>query len=212
MASTKYSDISSEITPHLAAYPPEPTVENAIKRAVIEFCSLSLIWKHLPDPIDVNAGEAEYNIELPPGSEVAMVMNAAVDGDPLTAQSTEMLDKAMPGWRTASATAKFYTQIEPGQIILAPIPVSTVTAGLVLTLALRPSISATSFPKWIANKYLYEISDGAISKLMLMSGKTWSDAQNGTFRKSQFDTAIAQARESSAKALGRAVIRTTPYN
>lgn len=212
MASTKYSDISSEVLPILAAFPPEPLVENAIKRAVIEFCTESLIWKYLPDPIDIDAGEREYMIEIPPGAETAMVMNAAFDGDRITPQSTEWLDIELPGWGTDLATPKYFTQVESNQIILAPIPDSTISGGLMLTIALRPQVSSSGFPKWIANKYLYDIADGAAAKLMLMSGKPWTDAANGAYRKSQFDSAIAKARESSAKALGRAVIRTTSYN
>lgn len=212
MATTKYSDITSEVLPLLAAFPPDPLVENVIKRSVIEFCSDSLIWKHLPDPLDVEAGESGYIIEVPSGSEVATVMSVAFDGDKIEPRSTEWLDTELIGWRADLATPKYFTQVESNQIILAPVPDSNITGGLVLTIALRPQINSIGFPKWIANKYLYQIADGAASKLMLMSGKAWSDPANGAYRKSQFDSAIAEARETSAKGLGRSVIRTTSYN
>ena len=211
MASTKYSDITSEILPLLSAFPPDPTVENATKRAVIEFCARSWIWKHLPDPINIDAGENGYTIDFPPGSELAAVLNAAFDGSKLTPKSTEWLDQESPSWRTDSAQPKYYTQIDTEQILLAPVPDSTVSGGLVLTLALKPSTTSVSFPKWIASKYLYDIANGAAANLMLMSGKGWTDPQNGSYRKSLFDAAVSGANASSAKALGRGAIRTTAY-
>lgn len=211
MASTKYSDITSEILPFLAAFPPEPTVENATKRAVIELCARSWIWKYLPDPIDVDAAEPAYGIDLLPGSELAAVLSATLDGARLTSKSTEWLDKELPTWRSDSAQPKYYTQLDTEQILLAPIPDSTIAGGLVLTIALKPSIASTSFPKWIASKYLYDIANGAAANLMLMSGKPWADPQNGAYRKSLFDQAISAANASSAKALGRGAIRTAAY-
>ena len=209
MANIKYSDLLKEVLPHLTADPSDPFTENAIKRAVIEFCAESWVWKHLPDPIDVTASEISCDIEMPPGAEVSMVMDAALSGTPLEPKSIEWLNREVPRWRTEGGKPLYYTQIDPEQIILAPMPSESITGGLALTLALQPAQTANSFPKWIFSKYPYAITDGALAKLMLIPGKPWTDIANGSDRRARFDSAIANARVSSVRGLGRAPVRVS---
>lgn len=209
MANTKYSDLIDDVLPSLAADPSDPVTEHAIKRACIEFCNGSWIWKHLPDPIDVAAGEAYYDLEAPAGADISAVMDAAHDNVPLGAKSVAWLDAQLPGWRTSRAVPKYYTQIDTEQVILASMPDSNIASGLTLTLALQPSQSATGLPKWIFNQFLYTLADGAIARLMLMPGKPWTDLVNGADRRKNFEAGIANARSSALAALGRAAQRGT---
>lgn len=208
MANTKYSDLLDDVLPSLAADPSDPVTEHAIKRAVIEFCAGSWIWKHLPDAIDVTAGEAVYDLEPLPATDIAAVMSASLEAYPLTPKSLDWLDDNRPGWRTTTSTPKHFTQVDTEQLILAPVPAATVVGGLTLTLAMQPSQNSTGFPKWIANQYIYALADGAIARLMLMPGKPWTDLQNGQDRRAKFDAAIANARASAVGGLGRAPQRT----
>lgn len=208
MANIKYSDMLDDVLPSLAADPSDPVTEHAIKRAVIEFCAGSWIWKHLPDPMDVTANEAVYDLEPLPGTDVSMVMSVALDGYPLTNKATDWLDSNEPGWRTVTGTPRYFTQVDPTQLILAQVPSASTTGGLTATLALQPDQRATGFPSWIANQYLYALADGAISRLMLMPNKPWTDLPNGQDRRTRFDAAIANARATAVGGLGRAPTRT----
>lgn len=208
MATIKYSDLLDDVLPSLAADPSDPVTEHAIKRAVIEFCASSWIWKHLPDAIDVASGEAVYDLEPLPATDIAAVMSASLDNYPLTPKATDWLDANVPGWRTTTATPRHVTQVDTEQVILAPVPAATVAGGLVLTLAMQPSQNSTGFPKWIANQYIYALADGAISRLMLMPNKPWTDLANGQDRRAKFDAAMANARANAVFGLGRASLRT----
>lgn len=207
MANIKYSELIDEVLPALAADPSDPVTENAIKRAVIEFCSSSWIWKYMPDPIDVVSGEAYYDLEPLTGTDITTIMDVLHNNVPITPKTTTQLDNEIPGWRTTKATPKYYTQVDTEQVILAPIPADNIATGLTMTLVLQPSQSATGFPKWIFNQYIYALADGAISKLMLMPGKPWSDAATGLDRRMRFEEAISNARNNSISALGRAAGR-----
>lgn len=209
MANIKYSELIDEVLPALAADPSDPVTENAIKRAVIEFCSSSWIWKYLPDPMDVVAGEAYYDLEPLSGTDITTMMDVLHNNVPITPKTTTQLDNEIPGWRTTKLTPKYYTQVDTEQLILAPVPADNVASGLTMTLVLQPSQTATGFPKWIFNQYIYALADGAISKLMLMPGKPWSDAATGLDRRARFENAIANARNNSVSALGRAAGRVT---
>jgi hypothetical protein len=207
VANVKYSELLDEVLPNLAADPSDPVTEHAIKRAVIQFCEGSWIWKHLPDPIDVSAGEATYTLEVPPGADVAAVIGAEYDGQPIEQKSLDWLNANLQGWRTTTGTPKYFTQVNTEEVVLAPVPEGNLTGGLVLTLALSPSQASTSFPKWIFNQYIYALADGALAKLMTMPNKGWTDVAAGLDRRVAFDAAIAGARASAATALGRAPIR-----
>lgn len=209
MANIQYSDLIDEVLPQLAADPSDPVTEQAIKRAVIEFCRESWVWQHFPDPQNVRSGVADYDLEPPSGADIVTVIDAEYNRVPLTAKSVAWLNKEIPGWRTTGAAVKHYTQIDTDQVILAPLPAENITNGLVMTLALQPSQTATAFPKWIANQYIYQIAEGAIAKLMLMPNKPWTDLVNGQDHRHRFEQAFNDARESALSALGRAAVRVS---
>ncbi len=209
MLIAKYSELIDDVLPSLAADPSYPVVEYAIKRACIEFCAGSWLWKHLPDAIDVTAGESTYDIELLPATDITTVIAAELNNVTLEPKTIEWLNKEIPGWRTTLKTPKYFTQVDTEQIILAAVPDASITAGLTLTIALQPSQNSTGLPKWIFNQYLYALADGAIARLMLMPAKPWTDLINGQDRRSRFEAAIANARSNAVSALSRAAMRTT---
>jgi len=208
MSNTKYSDLLDDVLPSLAADPSDPVTEHAIKRTVIEFCASTWIWKHLPDPIDVVAGEAVYDLEPLPATDVATVMSVSLDGYMLFAKTTDWLDANEPGWRSVTGAPRYFTQVDTEQVILAQVPASSSAGGLTATLALQPSQNSTGFPKWIANQYLYALADGAIARLMLIPGKPWTDLNTGADKRSRFEAAMANARNTAVAGLGRAPTRT----
>lgn len=209
MANIQYSDLISEVLPQLAADPSDPVTEQAIKRAVIEFCRESWIWQFFPEPQSIRAGVLEYDLEPPSGAEIAAVIDVQYNKVPLTPKSVVWLNKELPGWRTTTAAVKHYTQIDTEQVILAPLPADNITGGLVMTLALQPSQTATGFPKWIWNQFVYQITEGAIAKLMLMPNKPWTDLATGADRRLRFEQGFNDAREAAVSALGRASVRVT---
>lgn len=212
MANIKYSELLDEVLPNLAADPSDPVTENAIKRAVIEFCEKSWIWQHLPDALDVTAGEATVDLEPLPGSDIAAVMAASLSGLPLDPKSLDWLNANEPRWRTERGTPRYFTQVDTEQLILARVPDASVTDGLTLTVALQPSHNATGFPKWIFNQHVYALADGAMAKLMLMPAKPWTDVVNGQDRRAKFEAAIANARAAVVSGLGRAALRVAAHH
>lgn len=208
MAILKYSDLRSEVLPYLKADPSNPITDRAIKKAVIEFCNRSWVWKHMPDPQDVTVGESYYDLEYPQGSEISSVIGVALDGVPLDPKAIDWLDLNEPRWRTVQATPKYYTQVDTEQIILAYVPQYSVSGGLTMTLAVQPDQTSTSFPKWIGTQYWYVLVSGALANLMLMSNEDYSDDAKGAYHLGIFNAGIADARGDGVGALGRAVTRT----
>lgn len=209
MSNIKYSDLLRDVLPHLENGPSDPLAEAMLRSAVIEFCNQSWVWRYIPDPIGITAGEGAYDLEPPTGADVAAVLSCNIDGNEILPASTDDLSDMYARWQTLSGTTRHYTQTDTDSILLVPKPKFNIAGGLMMVLALQPSRSSTSFPDWIADQYAESLASGALSRLMLMPGKAWSDGQTGLFHKDKFHSAIQAAKTSGARGLGRAPVRTT---
>ncbi|MES2320007.1 MAG: hypothetical protein V4631_21205 [Pseudomonadota bacterium] len=212
MSNVKYSDLLAEVLPHLKADPSDPLTESALKNAVIEFCRDSWVWRHFPDPLDVDAGEASYQLEPAAGADVAALLSCAYDGAPITPKSTDDLDAIVPDWQSVAGTVKYFTQIDSESVMLAPLPVESLAQGLVMVLALQPKRSAISFPKWISSQYMEALASGALARLMSMPDKPWTDQKGAALHGERFRNAVSAAKASGVRGLSRAVVRTTPQH
>lgn len=208
VANKKYADLISDVLPFLAADPSDPVTEKAIKRTVIEFCAGSWIWQVFMDPVSVRAAVNEYDLEPETGADVSAVVSAELDGTPLSAKAPTWLHREIPRWRTVTGTPKYFTQLNTETVLLAPLPQESSNRGLTLTIAQQPSQNADSFPAWIYNQFADALINGAVSRLMLMTGRPWADAGNGMARKSDFEADVANARNTAVSALGIAPVRS----
>lgn len=211
MSNAKLSELLPDVLPQLNADPSEPVVEHAIKRAAIEFCELSRVWRHVPDSQDIVAGESYYDVEAPMGADVVGVLSVKADGTLLQALTITQLDQQIPGWRTP-APVQFYAQLDTEQVMLAPTPDTTIENGLDMVLALRPSAAATTIPKWMMARYGQAIAHGALSRLFRMAGRPWADGNLGALARERFMVGVATAKHDGETGMQTAVIRTTPHN
>jgi hypothetical protein len=207
MATTPYTALLPEVLPLLASDPSEPVTINAIKQSVIEFCQESHVWKFFPDPENIVAGEPRYTVQAPNGADVASVMTVTIDGEPVDPASPINLDEEMPKWRTDTGTPKYWTQTDTDELILVPAPDANGTLTLAMTLALQPDQRVEYAPRWLIERYRYKLAWGAVSKLMLMPNKPWTDMASGAYYASKFMGEIANARADAVHGLSRAPLR-----
>lgn len=207
MSNTTYQELVDDVLPALTADPSQPLVLHAIKRAVIEFCAGSWVWRVFPDPATMVVGQAEYDLDLPAGTDCTTLFDVLVDTVPLKNRTTTWLDRTIPGWRTTPADPKYFTQLDTDRLLLAPVPDRTLEDAITMTLVLQPSQTATGFPRWIASQFFYGIADGAIARLLLMPNRPWSDPLQGAERLANFNATVAGARHTGAAALARAPVR-----
>lgn len=211
MSQTRFLDLSTEVLPYLAADPSDPVTENAIRRAAAEFCANTWIWKHTPDPVDVEAGEAVYDLDLPAETTLVTILSVELDGRTLTSCSVDWLNRNTPDWRTRSAPPDGYTQLDASQIVLSSVPTQQQPAGLSMTLVLQPAHDAHTCPQWLARQYGHVFAEGALARLMQMPNKPWVDVPNGMARRARFEANMAHAKAYAVAGLGRAVLRSKPH-
>lgn len=208
---TKYTDVFDEVLPEVPGASPELAV-NEIRNAIIEFCQGSWCWRYTMDPAPVLAGLNGYELDPPPGAEVAQALIVSVEGKPLDPKGQGDLVALCPDWATRRDTPKWYLTDDPAQLTLAPVPDRKIPGGLVVTVALQPTRASTSFPTWIWSRYFRALSAGAKAELMAMPKKPWTSPELYSLYRGRFEAAMASAKVESQQSLSRAPMRTTSYH
>lgn len=206
MADAQLTDLLSGVMPLMLSDPSRPLVESVIRRTVREFCARSRVWQVVTDPMNVTAGVRDVDLDVPMGATVVAVLSLNLGGPRLEPVSSGMwLHSDRYDDRTGEP--RCFTQLDTEQVILLPTPDTTRPGALVATLALQPSLSATTFPGWILDRYEEALASGTAAKLMLMPQRAWSDPNTGVDLRARFEAAIANA--SGTAVTGPGPLRTT---
>lgn len=187
--------LSSFLTDVLPAVPKcsELLAAQSIKDAVIQFFKDSKVYNTTLTPIDVVANTAQYALPNPTGWQIMHVRWAEFDRKGLTSTSEEELDLTWAdgrttwrtetngteqSWRYAIGTrANAFYQPNPNSIVLLPNPDTAYTSGLVINVVAHPTPDVTTIEDWVYNSHYLAISSLAISSLMYLKNKPFSDAR-----------------------------------
>lgn len=172
---------------------PVSTMVDAIRRAAMEFCKETELWRHTSDPSDVMAGQAFYDCTVDePGVEVTGVVSVAMDGVRLHAFTG-------PQWRDLGESrmhsrARCFRFVEPGLIQVWPTPGKDRLAALKVEVALMPTGQSNRGPSFLLTRYDTAMASGARRNLMEIPGQSWSDPQNAAYQGRIFKSEITAAR------------------
>lgn len=188
---------------------PVGIVDSCIRSACIEFCEKSLLWQQISEPTDIIAGEARYGFSPPAGSKVVLVMHASVfptDSccSELSQVTADELNKHRPDWPTYESDKPFaFFMDTDSSIRVIGIPKETLLAYFTLTVALKPSRSATECPDFLLEDWAEAIAHGALVRLHAMVGKPWSEKTLISYHQQKFRAAISAARSKTSKSRQR---------
>lgn len=172
---------------------PIPVMADAIRRAAMEFCRETSIWRHTSEPSDLVAGQASYDCTVDePGIEVAGIVRVKVDGveiTPATNPEWDDLDKSREDSRP-----RRYRFVEPGLVQFWPTPNESVDGGVEIEVALMPTILSTRGPSFLLTRHDVAMSSGAKRNLMVVPGQPWSNPQNAAYEDGVFKGRIAATK------------------
>lgn len=190
---------------------PDPTLRAAINAAAAEFCRESLAWTVFSDPITLIDGVADYDLDVPIGAYVHTVRDVWLGNRRLTPKTMIGMQDTMPQWVTNTASEPVYynAAVDRGQIHVFPTPSNTAGA-LVLRMAYAPTLSATTLPDFLGQRYLDVVANGAKARLMLIPGQTWSNPELAVFYQTKFTDGIVSARIDEAHDRVRGSISIRP--
>jgi hypothetical protein len=191
---------------------PDPQIEHELLRASQEFFARSRAWQVIQAPVAISANQTSLDITpSDAGQELIRVEGAWLDGTRLKVYGVGDMDHAFTDdWQTHTGSTSTLVQITPGTVLLYPVPVAASATGLKLRLSVKPSESATGIPDDQFVKYRDPLAAGARARLMLQSGKKWSNPNLGSLNAAVFDAAINSAGIAAARSFSTGRIAARP--
>ena len=165
---------------------PDPVAYDAIRSAAIEFCERTRLWRY-EDTYPVSASDAG-EIFAPVGAVLHDIEAVEFDGRKLRPITTVDLDAKVPRWRTDPVIGlpEWYTQIEQNAIRIVP----PQDGEVYVCLRLKPDPAANDIPDFIAREYREVIGWGALGRLLMIPGQSYSNPDMAQYYKSLFDQKI----------------------
>ena len=163
-----YDSLVKEILPYVPGCP-DSLVETNLRSATIELCEKSRAYTFDLDPISTVSGTFEYDFDQPTGTDV----HSGNDLDPISPRSLEL---NFPDWRNRSAIPRVYLQKTPDTFWLVPVPNSSATDAIQLSVALKPTRTASSISTDFSTDYRDAILYGALYRLLRIPSRDWTDA------------------------------------
>jgi hypothetical protein len=194
---------------------PAPLIEQHIRMAAITLCERSQMYQVDLDPINLVAGTSTYSLDSPDAqTDVCSIRYMWVNGVRVDPISADTLNGKATDWRLDTADyVKVFTQFDQESFVLYPSPATSLTGGILLKVALRPSILSTGMVDWIMKKYLQELATGAKASLAAMTGQTWSSPQLAAERSQEWETMLTLAEVEVNRGMSRTSmqIKMSPF-
>ena len=204
---TQISNLNMFILPFVRDCP-AVAAEVAARFAVIEFCEQSQWLRFEVDPITIEAGIAAYEIEVPEGSLPLLVTEATLLDNtscPLQGKSAEELKQLYGDWRAREGTPRYFTQLNPDEIILVPSPDTRIADGLRMLVGTRPTNDTNEIDDTLFDRWAETLAYGARGRLMDMAGQPYYDPVNSPACWKMFYMGVSKAKAERTRDLTRTV-------
>jgi hypothetical protein len=123
-------------------------------------------------------------------TEIAYVKQAWANDWPLDPTTLDVLNQIRRYWPDDEADqANAFVQQTQDTITLYPKPTVAYTDGLVMKLAIYPSMVATGVVDWLGERYAEDLAAGAKAILMAQKGKPWSSTEGAAEQRALFEAA-----------------------
>lgn len=172
----------------------DPLAQQALLRTASEFCTRTLVWSEILDPITLDEGERDYELDVPSGAYVCMVQGVWRNNQQLSPTTMMDLQRRLPDWRTARGSPAFYN-CAPDRAVLSVFPAPAAQGGepMVVRAAFSLLHDAREVPELFAGAFFGALCAGAKARLMAMPGQNWSNPALTPYYQAQFDSGIADA-------------------
>lgn len=208
MASVALDKFLPEVMPEAPGVP-YPVAINAVRNACFDFCKRSLFWNETAEPEPFVAGEPEYVLTPPTGAQVVSVLSVVIDEKTTVYPAPlEVVVAARPAWQTATGLIEAF--IQPASDTIRFVAVPDTSGAFSATVAYAPSRDSSTVDKRVYDQYLECIKHGALWKLKMMSGQTWSDPASAQYYEKLFNDGIGEAVIERNRSNSRAALRVVP--
>lgn len=156
-------------------------IDRVLIEVIREFCKYTRAWRTTVTET-VTANTLEVTLTPPTDAEFVDVVKASLDGYPLTKKTHTQLDEIEPRWRTDVSSPSYVTEgDELNEILAVPQSGTTRTDLLVVRVAWKPTLLATTINDRLLSQYSEEIINGTLHKMFAMPGVPWADGPRSAF-------------------------------
>lgn len=180
-----------EVLPYVPGCP-RAVAMNAIRKAVIELCQRAHVWRHT-DTVSTVIDQGEYQITIPDKSKPMLLKGVAYNGRDINPITEDELDRRSASWRSSTGSPQRYLEVTPNLVRIYPIPDAVEVDALSFRVVLKPSRDAIEAPDHIYDDYSGAIAAGALSELLMQTGKPWAEPKASPAHGAKFEHAVAQA-------------------
>lgn len=183
---------------------PEPLMVQALRNAAISFCSRTDLIQRIFTP-DVVAGQNAFAIDVPNDMQIGRVLAMSYKNHRLLPSTPDDTYSALAIRGTAIGDAQphtgsprvyFQTTPDSGTFYVYPIPdaPAALAAGITLRVSFVPDQDAETVDDTLFTSYCEGIANGALGRLLLMPGQTFSNANASKVFHDKFESAVTIAR------------------
>lgn len=192
-----YNQLMSEIKPY-ATDAVNPEIIDCIKRAVIDFCRRSRIWK---ETINVKIKENKYLYTFNEnGARVEQVLSGVIK----TSKIEEPMNLKPDSLLSTISSRRFlrgynYSQPSSGnKVRIYPIPDSShLSPNVDFYCVLAPTRQSNSYPDFILEEWYEALITGSVYNLLRIPNKPWTDYNLSIHHNKQFLSFITEAKQES---------------
>jgi hypothetical protein len=200
-----------ELTPMILPFVRDcsaPAAVVAARFACIEFYKLTLWQQEMLEPVDLWAGQAIYELEVPPDTVAAAAMRVEIDGrsKPLEFKTKDELDQRYGrSWTSMVGNPIFVTQFDPGSICLVAAPDTDAPKAMRILCAVQPTPDAVEIDDSVFNYYAEPLAYGARARLVETAGQPYYDPQSAPMLWGRFYGGVSEAKARRMREHTRAV-------
>lgn len=196
---TPWLDFLPYVLPYVIGCP-DPTAEQHIKLAAIDFCRRTLCHRVTLEPEPSNGVTHEIELYPEKGTQIIKIKAVSVGG-----REFALVDpvKGLSLARSGYPSDFVFTQ---DNLTLQVHPLQAVSTPVVADVALAPSITAMGFSDTLAAAHLQDIAQGAIASIKRIPGQPFSDLNGSTLHQGLFEARIKTVAAKAARGFAAARI------
>lgn len=171
-------------------------IEQALVATAADFCTRTLVWDEIQDPVALVDGVSQYDMEAPSDARALTIAQVWVAGQELTPATLVDLSRALPNWQVLTAPQPIYynAAIDWSAITLYPTPLAAGGALMTMRAQYAPKLGAATLPDFLVTRFLDALCAGAKSRLMLQVNVPWSNPAVGAVHQGIYENAVTVAR------------------
>lgn len=173
--SVQFDDFLPGVMPMVAGCPNGIAI-HAVRNACRDFCEFTRYWQDSLASIDAVANQQIYTLIAPSGTNISAVTGVVFDGNDLR-EAGGAASAVQKDSKSRDAT-HYFIEIIGGSVMLRPYPTvdRDLAGAFVVSVALKPAMTATGVGDRVYVDYQETIVAGALERLLKMRGHPWFNA------------------------------------